>query len=390
MDPAFPSWKRIRVSDLQPPPGKNKEWILEEAIATHPELLGIGAQDDPSRIRGPFRCFRQVQLKSVARRANIFPDIVFLSASGDIIVVEVKLHENPELKRHVVGQLLEYAASLSSLDERALLRLFGGDPDQTTWANFVDQSFHNDVADTPKLALELLSKIQNRDLTLVVASDGTPHDLASLVDGIKGMSPLGEYEFRLVDIVPYRRDGDGTDVVLMPATRIRTEVVARTAVIVSTDFPASRLSVEVETTSLEETTRAADAARRGTRWTYEAFFEQASANLNQDQLGQLHSVYDALVDSSFEVSFGSGRTSGTFRVRSDARGWNNFLIISDVASLTVDVKPLDDASASAVREGLRKMGLDSGFRQWREFRAEQWLPQATALTDLVTVLSGNT
>jgi hypothetical protein len=39
-------------------------------------------------------------------------DVVAVSADARIWIVECKLHSNPEIRRHVVGQILAYAAGL--------------------------------------------------------------------------------------------------------------------------------------------------------------------------------------------------------------------------------------------------------------------------------------
>ena len=39
-------------------------------------------------------------------------DVLAFSAQGDIAIVECKLAANPEIKRKVIGQILEYAAYL--------------------------------------------------------------------------------------------------------------------------------------------------------------------------------------------------------------------------------------------------------------------------------------
>jgi hypothetical protein len=39
-------------------------------------------------------------------------DLVGVNSSGDITIVECKLHSNPEIRREVVGQLMAYASGL--------------------------------------------------------------------------------------------------------------------------------------------------------------------------------------------------------------------------------------------------------------------------------------
>jgi hypothetical protein len=90
-------WTRTRVRALQPslealtPGRKSDETFLESLIAAHPELLGIGDLHDESDIEGPFVAFAQVGLTALNGR-TIYPDLVILWQSGQVVVVEVKLY----------------------------------------------------------------------------------------------------------------------------------------------------------------------------------------------------------------------------------------------------------------------------------------------------------
>src|SRR5437762_8916349 len=120
------------------------EKFLEDLVASHPDLLGIGGWNDETDIEGPFHSFTQLSLRALNGR-SIAPDLVLLSRSGHIVVVEVKLSDNPELRdRQVVAQLLEYAASFIQYTEDEFLALFGSRAQESrTWARFIQTLFPN-------------------------------------------------------------------------------------------------------------------------------------------------------------------------------------------------------------------------------------------------------
>ena len=143
------AWRRTHIRVLTNgtpgPAGTTKpadEKFLEDLVASRPDLLGIGGWDDETDIEGPFHAFRQLSLHALNGR-SIAPDLVLLSRSGHIVVVEVKLSDNPELRdRQVVAQLLEYAASFAQYTEDECLALFGGKAcGVATWAAFVQTLF---------------------------------------------------------------------------------------------------------------------------------------------------------------------------------------------------------------------------------------------------------
>jgi hypothetical protein len=71
--------------------GKNEQY-LESVIAETPELLCLETRK--TGIYGPYTVFRQLTFTTPQSR-QIIPDILIITASGDIIVVEVKLFANP-------------------------------------------------------------------------------------------------------------------------------------------------------------------------------------------------------------------------------------------------------------------------------------------------------
>src|SRR5688572_10721496 len=127
---------------------------------------------------------------------GIYPDIVYLWQSGHIVVVEVKLADNPELKdRRVVAQIPEYAASFARYSEQDLFALFGKGHAATSWAELVSALFP-ESADPERLARRFLEKFRSSRLHLLIACDEAPTGLKELVRGVVGQSALGEYEFR--------------------------------------------------------------------------------------------------------------------------------------------------------------------------------------------------
>lgn len=223
--------------------GKNEEF-LEITIADNPELLQL--ENRRSGIRAPFKVFRQLSLPTPSDRI-IFPDIVLLAASGHIIVIEVKLGSNPELKnRSVIAQIVDYAASFSSLDNQALVSMFDTRTTSKTWHELVTDWFplENDV---DELANELQERMNTGELNLVIACDKVPLGVPDVISGIVSVRPLG-FELDLVEITPFV-DGQSEEIVLVPSTRLQTEIVARTAVTVRYQAGQNKPTVDVESSS---------------------------------------------------------------------------------------------------------------------------------------------
>jgi hypothetical protein len=101
--------------------GKDEQF-LEELIATHPELLELEAIS--TGIHRPFKVFRQNDFMNALER-TVIPDVTIFSASGHVIIVEVKLSDNPELRdRKVLSQVIDYAGAFVDRSDDELIAIF--------------------------------------------------------------------------------------------------------------------------------------------------------------------------------------------------------------------------------------------------------------------------
>src|SRR5215510_8962089 len=218
------AWKPTTIREL----GKNEEY-LEGLIGKAPELLGL--EDLRTHVQGPYAAFHQLGVETRSGQ-TVAPDILFLTQSGHVIVVEVKLADSDHLRgRKVVAQILEYAASIANYTEQDLVELF--DPDLREGARFSDvvRKHLPTCAEPVALAEELVRKIQTAEIHLVVACDQAPEGLREFVASVSAQQALGNYELRVCELVPYvGPEGAAGDMVLVPSGVVRTEVVARTLV----------------------------------------------------------------------------------------------------------------------------------------------------------------
>jgi len=238
------------------------EAFLERIVAGQPELLGLDSKS--TGLHGPFVPFRQTTFHTPLGR-QIRPDIVFLSASGHPVIVEVKLYDNAELRdRRVISQVVDYAASFTALDPKELLAALS--PEETSWPTFIERAFPNE--DAEELADALVHRFAAGELTLVIVCDRLPSGLREAVEGIAVQSALA-FDLSVVELQPFVADGDAA-VFFAPHRRIETEIVARTVVTVTlaegAPVPGIRVTVDSPQTigkALESAREATAGSRRG-------------------------------------------------------------------------------------------------------------------------------
>lgn len=235
----------------------HNEAFLEKIVAARPEVLGLDPYE--TGVSKTVVSFCQAQLPTPTGR-NVTPDVVLLSESGHIVIVEAKLADNPELKdRRVVAQVIEYAASVANLSDDEVLGWLGAE-DGELWLDFVRRTFPN--AEAPdRLATALRRRMRDAELHLVIVCDGAPDGLRDLVKAVAGQAALGAFKLHVVELTPYVADGV-QGVLLIPASVAQTEIVARTSITVSY-AEGKQPAVSVVASSAAEVAEAIEEVRAG-------------------------------------------------------------------------------------------------------------------------------
>jgi hypothetical protein len=236
-------WKPTTLDQI----GKH-EADLEAALSETPELLCL--ETKRTGIYAPFAVFNQLALPTPMGR-EIYPDITLLTASGDVVIVEVKLFANPEIRnRSVIAQIIDYVSSISALDEDGMARLFNGGV-EAEWTALVRSHFPHEE-DVDELAAEMLANAAAGDVRIVIACDKAPKGAYDLARSVSAQSHLG-FSLDVLEVTPYvPADGPIHSIMYVPNVRLSTEIVARTAVSVSVQPGTQRPVVNVETTSVED------------------------------------------------------------------------------------------------------------------------------------------
>lgn len=174
------------------------EAFIEKLIYSHPETLPIEEID--SAYRRPVPVCTQLVIRS-----GIL-DILMITPDGRIVIVEAKLWRNPESKRKVVGQILDYAAELSRWSYEDLQReVSKRRPDH-------GESLFNLVApdaadsDEPHFVDELTRSLRQGRFLLLICGDGIREDLATISQFLERYTTL-DFTFGLVEFAIFEEEG---------------------------------------------------------------------------------------------------------------------------------------------------------------------------------------
>jgi hypothetical protein len=90
-----------------------KEWQLDSYVENYPQLLASALSTDEEELRFVL-LERQAAIddSDAGRSGRWAADAIFLDQTGTLTIVEDKLSHNPEIRRKMVGQMIEYVANL--------------------------------------------------------------------------------------------------------------------------------------------------------------------------------------------------------------------------------------------------------------------------------------
>ncbi len=173
---------------LNPAPYE-KEIILESLIAEYPSILGCdtGSGDGDRRwmlIKQQFRI----------PRTKLPIDLLFVDQDGIPTIVEVKRAINPEIKRDVVGQIVQYGASIvANLDVKTLQEEFDRQcksRDKSSEKELEDLLLGSQKAD--EFWEEVRNNLATGRICMVVVADEIPDELRGSLDFLNEQMALAE------------------------------------------------------------------------------------------------------------------------------------------------------------------------------------------------------
>lgn len=196
--------------------GTHSEAWLQELIHAHPTILPV------SDIEPGFG-----QLLSIAREvpcSSGLIDNLYLTPSGEIVLVETKLWQNSQMRREVVAQALDYVASLTGMlfdTFEAAVRKGQGAP----------HKLYDLVADQPDALAEaeffdaVSLNLQRGRMLVMVVGDGIRAETEALAELLQSHAG-SHFTFALVELATWKNPTTG-DILAVPTTLAHTIMIER-------------------------------------------------------------------------------------------------------------------------------------------------------------------
>jgi hypothetical protein len=174
-------------------------------------------------------------------------DILYVTAHGKIVLVETKLYRNPEARRAVVAQIIDYAKELTKwrYGDLALevAKVTGQGPNALIDIVQSRISAQGGLLNEAQFVDNINRSLSRADLLLLIVGDGITTGTEALIGFLEQYGTL-HFSFGLIEAAVYRTPNDGY--LIQPRILAKTEILRRTLLVGSDGSPVQEASVDEE------------------------------------------------------------------------------------------------------------------------------------------------
>jgi hypothetical protein len=278
----------------------NEEWI-QKLIHNHPTILPIN-EIEPSF--SPLISIGREIATSVG-----YLDNLFVSPDGYITIVETKLWRNPEARREVVGQIIDYAKELSKWTfsdlNKAIVsysRLYNNNEDglleivrKTTELDETDEHFFID---------NISKNLRRGRFLLLIVGDGIRESVEDMIEYLS-QSPQLHFTLALIELQVYKLEENNSSLIVIPQLVTRTKEITRAIVRIEGSYSAD-LKVNIETDLGTETENKKSNPQTRLTITAEDYFEQLLQKTNPEIVEFAKQIIKDSQESGYYIEWNTG------------------------------------------------------------------------------------
>jgi hypothetical protein len=266
---------------------------LQELLVNHPELLPI---NEIRREVGDLVCIgREVPVGNSGILDNLY-----ISTGGYPVIVETKLWRNPQARREVLSQVLDYVKELVEkdyewLEEQWKSFQISRKQDSISLFQAVYKSSEIEELDELDFMNRVNLALESGDVIALIVGDGIEARLQSLVDHLSRDSSHLRYSLALVELACYRlpRGNEDESLIVFPHIIKNVEYVKRAYVEISMDEEL-RKHLKV-LPKIDDSARQTEIDTKRNDLLEDEYFKQLKQVVNQQQFEKIKSFYNRLI-----------------------------------------------------------------------------------------------
>lgn len=278
-----------------------KEGWIQKLIHDNPNLLPIGEIDTAYT--------PAISIGREVSTAAGFIDNLFISPDGYLTIVETKLWRNPEARREVVGQIIDYAKDLNKWT-------FADLDSAVKKYNEIYKNNSNGLLATVRNYTELdeseesffidnVSKNLRRGrFLLLIVGDGIRESVEEMVDYLT-QAPQLYFTLALVELQVYKLNQSDNSLIVLPQVVTRTKEITRAIVKIEGNHP-SDFKINIETDIGSDINNNRSQSSKRLTITEQDFFEQLEENTNKETIDFVHKFINDSIDLGLFIEWNSG------------------------------------------------------------------------------------
>jgi len=196
-----------------------RESWLQELLYSEPSILPTNEID--SSFSNLIPIGREIPVKSGDNTGYI--DNFYISSKGYLVIVETKLWRNPEARREVVGQIIDYAQSVQKWDYEELNKIYENNHNKRLFDKFVELGYYS-IDDEAAFVDRVTKNMENARFLLMIVGDGIRESVEKMVSFLNS-NPTMQYRLALCELDVY--EFDNGDRLVIPNLTLKTSNIVR-------------------------------------------------------------------------------------------------------------------------------------------------------------------
>lgn len=211
--------QRVELSGNKSSTGYDEAW-LQRLLVSHPQALPIAAIES-------FMAEAVPVCLELGLNTN-WIDLLLVTPHGDIVVVECKLWRNPQARREVIAQIIDYAKELARLCYEAFeTAIRKAEP--AAGLSRTDSLYQRSGAEAAGVGERSFIDTVSRNLRrgrflLLIVGDGIQDSVQSIVEFLQQHAGM-HFTLALVEVAIFKMHGDGY--LVLPRVVMQTQMVPR-------------------------------------------------------------------------------------------------------------------------------------------------------------------
>lgn len=226
----------------------NEGWI-QELIHKHPDILPT------KEIEAVFHPLIPIGREISTGAGSI--DNLLISPEGYLTIVETKLWRNPEARREVVGQIIDYAKELNKwsfddLNKRVIKFNQGNNNSDGLWST-VRNKAELDESEEISFIDNVSKNLKRGRFLLLIVGDGIRESVEDMVEYLT-QTPQLYFTLALIELQVYKLNQNENSLIVIPQIVTRTTEIERAVVRIEGNYPVD-MKVNIETVQGTEITK---------------------------------------------------------------------------------------------------------------------------------------